>query len=63
MTLAHEAAPTVGRIAAAREIESLHNAEQCQRAARTVADHAADATDCLQLLQMLGLVTASIKRQ
>jgi len=55
MTLAHEAAPITGRIAAARQLESLHNAEQCHRAARTVADHAWDAMDCAQLLDMLGL--------
>jgi hypothetical protein len=61
MTLAQEA-PTVGRIAAAREIESMHNAEQCHRAARTVADHAADAADCLQLLEMLGLDPETVKR-
>ncbi|HVK21181.1 MAG TPA: hypothetical protein VM677_07460 [Actinokineospora sp.] len=61
MTLAHELAPTVGRIAAAREIESIHNAEQCHRAARTVADHAADAQDCLRLLEMLGLDPSTVK--
>jgi len=61
MTLAHEA-PVTGRIAAAKEIESLHNAEQCGRAARTVADHAADAEDCLFLLEMLGLDAAAGKR-
>ncbi len=62
MTLAHEAAPTTGRIAAAREIEFLHNAEQCGKAARTVADHADDVADCQRLLEMLGLDAASGKR-
>lgn len=54
MTLAHEAAPLTGR-AAARELETRHLAEQCTKAARTVADHAVDVTDCRLLLEMLGL--------
>lgn len=54
MTLAHEAAPVIGR-AAAREQESRHHAHQCAKAMRTVADHATDASDCRDLLEMLGL--------
>ncbi|GLZ40511.1 hypothetical protein [Actinokineospora sp. NBRC 105648] len=63
MTLAQQAVPSPGRIAAAREIESLHNAEQCSRAARTVADHADDAADCQRLLDMLGLDPALGKQR
>ncbi|PPK63443.1 hypothetical protein V5P93_001054 [Actinokineospora auranticolor] len=62
MTLAQTTAASPGRIAAAREIESLHNAEQCSKAVRTVADHAADAADCQRLLEMLGL-DASLGRR
>ncbi|MGQ0837662.1 hypothetical protein [Actinokineospora sp.] len=62
MTLAHDAGPAVSRIAAAREVESMHMAEQCSKAARTVADHAADVADCLHLLEMLGLDPAAAKR-
>ncbi|WP_156753946.1 hypothetical protein [Actinokineospora pegani] len=61
MTLAHEA-PVTGRIAAAKEIELQHNAEQCSRAARTVADHAWDAQDCSVLLEMLGLDPSAGRR-
>ncbi|GAA2972314.1 hypothetical protein GCM10010483_15560 [Actinokineospora diospyrosa] len=40
----------------------MHNAEQCSKAARTVADHSSDAADCLRLLDMLGLDPALGKR-
>ncbi|WP_035307289.1 hypothetical protein [Actinokineospora inagensis] len=62
MTLANGTPTSPTRIAAAREVESLHNAEQCSRAARTVADHAADAADCSRLLDMLGLDPSAGKR-
>ncbi|GAA4439516.1 hypothetical protein GCM10023148_46590 [Actinokineospora soli] len=54
MTLAHEVAPVIGR-AAVREQETRHHALQCAKAMRTVADHATDASDCRELLEMLGL--------
>lgn len=54
MTLAHEVVPVIGR-AAAREQENRHHAKQCAAAMRTVADHANDASDCRELLDMLGL--------
>jgi hypothetical protein len=44
-----------GRIAEARASEKVHYAVQNGRAARIVAGHAADAQDCRELLQMLGL--------
>ncbi|MDQ3578196.1 MAG: hypothetical protein M3443_11475 [Actinomycetota bacterium] len=62
MTLAHDAGPTSGRIAASREIQSIHIAEQCSKAARTVADHASGVDDCKLLLEMLGLDSESMKR-
>ncbi|WP_018684102.1 hypothetical protein [Actinokineospora enzanensis] len=62
MTLAQKTAPSPGRIVAAREVETLHNAEQCSKAARTVADHASDAADCQRLLEMLGLDASVGKR-
>ncbi|WP_253890612.1 hypothetical protein [Actinokineospora diospyrosa] len=62
MTLANGTPTSPTRIAAAREVESMHNAEQCSKAARTVADHSSDAADCLRLLDMLGLDPALGKR-
>lgn len=47
--------PEHGRIVRARAVEQAHSAIQNARATRTVADHAADATDCARLLEMLGL--------
>ncbi|MFC7613139.1 hypothetical protein ACFQV2_05390 [Actinokineospora soli] len=44
----------IGR-AAVREQETRHHALQCAKAMRTVADHATDASDCRELLEMLGL--------
>ncbi|MEU6646887.1 hypothetical protein ABZ863_30720 [Saccharomonospora sp. NPDC046836] len=62
MTLArHTSAPPPARITQARAVEDRHSAIQNARAARTVADHAADVEDCSQLLAMLGLDAASGK--
>ncbi len=47
--------PEHGRIVRARAVEQAHSAVQNARATRTVADHATDATDCVRLLEMLGL--------
>jgi hypothetical protein len=51
-----------GRLIRARAVEQAHSAVQNARAARTVAGHAADATDCVQLLEMLGLDARDGKR-
>lgn len=62
MTLArHASSPPPTRISQARAAEDRHSAIQNARAARTVADHAADVEDCCQLLAMLGLDAASTK--
>jgi hypothetical protein len=57
MTWARHPSPTIehGRFAEARANEKLHYAVQNRKAARTVAIHSADATDCANLLAMLGL--------
>jgi len=57
MTWARHASPTLeqGRFAEARASEKQHYAVQNRKAARTVACHAADVTDCANLLAMLGL--------
>ena len=47
--------PEHGRIFRARAVEQAHSTAQNARATRTVADHATDANDCVQLLEMLGL--------
>lgn len=47
--------PEQGRIVRARAVAQAHSTVQNARATRTVADHATDATDCAQLLEMLGL--------
>jgi hypothetical protein len=44
-----------GRFAEARALEKVHSEIQNGRAARTVACHSADAQDCADLLEMLGL--------
>jgi hypothetical protein len=57
MTWARHASPTVeqGRFAEVRASEKVHYAVQNRKAAHTVATHASDATDCANLLAMLGL--------
>lgn len=56
MTLArHVSSPPSTRITRAKEAEERNNATRDARAARTVADHAANAKDCGELLAMLGL--------
>ncbi|MCP3801401.1 hypothetical protein NLX83_19265 [Allokutzneria sp. A3M-2-11 16] len=64
MTWARHASPVVehGRIAEARAVEKVHCEIQNGRAARTVAVHAADADDCRELLEMLGLAADEGKR-
>ena len=54
--------PEYGRLVRAHAVEQAHSAVQNARAARTVAGHAADATDCEQLLDMLGLDARDGKR-
>jgi hypothetical protein len=46
----------------AHAVEQAHSAVQNARAARTVAGHSADATDCGELLDMLGLDARDGKR-
>lgn len=59
MTLArHESPPPPMRITQAKAAQEQLSAVQNARAARTVADHAADAQECGQLLAMLGLEAA-----
>ena len=56
MTLArHVSSPPPARITRAKAVEDDHSAVQNARAVRTVAGHAADAKDCIELLAMLGL--------
>lgn len=64
MTWARHASPVAEntRIAEAKATERVHSAIQNHRAVRTVADHAADAADCVQLLAMLGLDAREGKR-
>jgi uncharacterized protein GlcG (DUF336 family) len=54
--------PEDGLIIRARAVEKAHSAVQNARATRTVADHATDASDCVQLLEMLGLDAHDGKR-
>jgi hypothetical protein len=54
--------PEHGRIVRARAVEQAHSAVQNAKATRTVAEHATDATDCVQLLEMLGLDARGGKR-
>lgn len=54
--------PEHGRIVRARAVEQAHSAVQNARATRTVAGHATDATDCVHLLEMLGLDAHDGKR-
>ncbi|NIH79867.1 MULTISPECIES: hypothetical protein [Amycolatopsis] len=49
--------PETGPIAQARARMAQDEAIAHHRAARTVADHALDAHDCRELLDMLGLST------
>lgn len=64
MTWARHTSPAGehNRFTEARESEKLHDAIQHSKAARTVADHAADAEDCALLLAMLGLNASEGKR-
>jgi hypothetical protein len=56
MTLArHASPPPPARMTRAKAAEDDHSAVQNARAARTVAGHAADVKDCIELLAMLGL--------
>jgi hypothetical protein len=56
MTLArHASPPPPARLTRAKAVENDHSAVQNARAARTVAGHASDAEDCIELLAMLGL--------
>lgn len=55
--------PEQGRLVRAHAVEQAHSAVQNARAARTVAEHAADATDCGELLEMLGLDARDGKRR
>lgn len=58
MTWARQASSTTeeqGWFAEVRANERSQSAAQNARAARTVAGHASDATDCANLLDMLGL--------
>lgn len=59
MTLAQygRSAPS-SRITQAKQAEDRHSAASSAQAARTVADHAANAQDCGELLAMLGLDVA-----
>jgi hypothetical protein len=54
--------PEHGRIVRARAVEQAHSVVQNAKATRTVAEHATDATDCVQLLEMLGLDARGGKR-
>lgn len=47
--------PERGWLAEVRAEERVHRDAQERKAARTVAGHSADATECAQLLEMLGL--------
>lgn len=49
------AAPERGWLAEVRAEERVLRNDQERKAARTVAGHSADATECAQLLEMLGL--------
>ncbi len=51
-----------GHMVRARAVEQAHSAVQNARATRTVAGHATDATDCVHLLEMLGLDALDGKR-
>jgi hypothetical protein len=50
------------RLTHARAVEQRHSAIQNAQATRTVAGHAADVQDCLDLLAMLGLDARDGKR-
>jgi IS5 family transposase len=54
--------PEHGWLIRAHAVEKAHSAVQNARAARTVAGNAANATDCEQLLDMLGLDARDGKR-
>jgi hypothetical protein len=47
--------PDRGRLAEARAEEKVLRDAQERKAARTVAGHSTNATECAQLLEMLGL--------
>lgn len=47
--------PERGWLAEVRAEEKVHRDAQERKAARTVAGHSTDATECAQLLEMLGL--------
>jgi hypothetical protein len=48
-----------GRFAAAQEARAVENDQQNRRAARVVASHSTGATDCAEMLAMLGLDAGS----
>jgi hypothetical protein len=64
MTWARHAGPVMSntRLTDLRAAEQDRMSIQNARAARTVADHAADVRDCADLLEMLGLDARDIRR-
>jgi hypothetical protein len=50
-----EDAPEKGWLAGVRAEEKVHRDEQESKAVLTVAGHSADAIECAELLEMLGL--------
>ncbi|WP_067813370.1 hypothetical protein [Nocardia inohanensis] len=63
MTTAHSdrSAYPVSAFADARAAEKVADLERNALAAKTVADHAQDAADCVNLLAMLGLDLSELK--